>query len=108
QRGRGNARAFLRGSDPWARSGEIAENIKEALEPLRAAAGDISPGRGEGRSFKAFAAVEVHRAMPHNHPAHSEPGFWTWLAVTHFGDLVEWRYGNKPEGSDLKNYGIGS
>jgi hypothetical protein len=30
------------------------------------------------------------------------------LAVTHFGDLIEWRYGNKEGGSDLKNYGIGA
>lgn len=86
---------------------EIADIIKEALAPLRASAGnDISRGRGAGRRFEASAAVEVHRAMPPHHPAVGDPSFWTWFAIAHFGDLIEWRYG-KPEGSDLKNYGVG-
>jgi hypothetical protein len=46
--------------------------------------------------------------MPRHHPGYSDSGFWTWLAATHFGDLIEWRYGNKEDGSDLKNYGIGA
>jgi hypothetical protein len=87
---------------------EIAENIKDALESLRGGASDISRGRGAGRCFEAPAAIAVHKEMPANHPALADPMFWTWLAVTHFEDLIEWRYGNKPEGSDLKNYGIGA
>jgi hypothetical protein len=88
---------------------EIAEKIREALEPLRSIAGDnVSRGRGAGRQFEASAVVEVHKAMPPHHPALAEPGFWTWLATTHFRDLIEWRYGNKPEGPDLKNYGVGA
>jgi len=55
-----------------------------------------------------LAVIEVHKAIPKNHPAISDPGFWTWLAVTHFVELIEWRYGDKPEGSNLKNYGVGA
>ena len=86
----------------------IADKIRDALAPLRAGAGDISRGRGAGRHFEAQAAVVVHKAMPSNHPALSDRNFWTWLAVKQFGDLIEWRYGDKSNGSDLNNYGIGA
>jgi hypothetical protein len=87
---------------------EIAAKTRSAIEPLQADAGDISRGRGAGRHFEALAAVAVHKAMPTNHPAFSDRNFWTWLAITRFADLIEWRYGNKPKGSDPNNYGIGA
>lgn len=85
---------------------EVAARIKGAVAPIRANAGEIERSRGAGRRFEALAAVAVHKAMPPHHPAYSDSGFWIWLSVTHFGDLIEWRYGDKDGGSDLKNYGI--
>jgi hypothetical protein len=84
---------------------EVAGQIKDALAPLKAEAGEINRSRGAGRRFEAPAAIALHKAMPSHHPAYSDSGFWMWLAVTHFSDLIEWRYGNKEGGSDLKNYG---
>jgi hypothetical protein len=87
---------------------EVAGQIKDALAPLKAEAGEINRSRGAGRRFEAPAAIALHKAMPRHHQAYSDSGFWMWLAVTHFSDLIEWRYGNKEGGSDLKNYGIGA
>jgi hypothetical protein len=87
---------------------EIVETIKEALTPLRESAGDgISRRQRIAARFEALAAVEIHKLMPEHHPALGDPTFWTWLAITHFRDLIGWRYGNDPNGSHFENYGIG-
>lgn len=38
----------------------------------------------------------------------ADADFWLWLAVAHFSDIVEWRYGNPVNGTGLANYGIGA
>jgi Family of unknown function (DUF6339) len=87
---------------------EIAETIKEALAPLRDSAGDeISRLARVAARFEALAAVEIHKLIPRHHPALGDPTFWTWLAITHFRDLIGWRYGNDQNGSHPENYGIG-
>jgi hypothetical protein len=88
---------------------EIAENIKDALAPPRESVRDDIARRGTraGRRFEALAAVEIHKLIPQHHPAVADPTFWTWLAIIHFRDLIEWRYGNNPKGSHPENYGVG-
>src|SRR6185312_5879467 len=34
--------------------------------------------------------------------------FWLWLSIAHFGEIVEWRYGNPEHGTTIANYGIGT
>lgn len=67
-------------------------------------------GRGDegGPKFEAKASSIVHRRIQLGADIVSDPEFWIWLAVLHFRELVEWRYGNKESGADQKNYGIGA
>jgi hypothetical protein len=87
---------------------EIAESIKEALTPLRDSAGDgISRQTRVAARFEAMATVEVYKLIPQQHPAVGDPTFWIWLAITHFRDLIGWRYGTGPNEAHPENYGIG-
>lgn len=58
-------------------------------------------------SFEGRAARMVHRLVPACSEAISDPEFWIWLAIVHFPDLVEWRYGNPEGGTKPANFGIG-
>lgn len=68
------------------------------------------PSDQTGNRFEARACELVHRGMP-GLPAVvlADPGFWRWLAVRHFRDLVEWRHGGRrPDGAHPNNFGIGA
>lgn len=62
----------------------------------------------ERNVFEGKAARLVHGIVPSEPELLGDPEFWIWLAVVHFHDLVEWRYGNPEGGTKLANYGIGS
>lgn len=83
----------------------IIADLREALDGHKRAITDPTKG---GAKFEAAAAKDVHRILPRNHPALSDPEFWMWLAIVHFIDVIEWRYGNPEAGCKLDNYGIGS
>ena len=51
--------------------------------------------------FEARAARAVHERVPGHHEMLADPNFWVWLAVAHFGGLVEWRYGDPAGGTSL-------
>jgi hypothetical protein len=87
---------------------DIVEELADILHKKKAGVSTVERGSGGGGRFEAEAARAVHQAMPRFHPALSDSEFWTWLAVAHFSDVVEWRYGSKKKPADLKNYGIGS
>ena len=63
-------------------------------------------------TFEAKASRIVHTAIPSEPEMLIDPDFWTWLAVVHFPEVVEWRYRYQNRKSDtfaqLDNYGIGS
>ncbi len=68
------------------------------------------PSDQTGNRFEAQACEVVHRGMP-GLPGMvlADPGFWRWLAVKHFRDLVEWRHGGRrPDGAHPNNFGIGA
>lgn len=68
------------------------------------------PSDQVGNRFEAEASEVVHRGVPAL-PATllADPGFWRWIAVKHFRELVEWRHGAKrPDGAHPNNYGIGA
>lgn len=62
----------------------------------------------KANQFESEAAKIIHQRV--NVPAEvlGDADFWLWLAVVHFSDIVEWRYGNPDGGTGLANYGIGS
>lgn len=61
-----------------------------------------------GGRFEAEACAIVHRCLPLDPQVFADPGFWTWLAVTHLSDIVEWRHGGTDRVAALPNYGIGN
>jgi Family of unknown function (DUF6339) len=87
---------------------DLVRKLRVALARRRKESVSIDKGSAESRRFESCAASDVHQILPRSHPALSDPDFWTWLAVAHFSDVVEWRYGNPEKGCDQKNYGIGS
>lgn len=58
--------------------------------------------------FEAQAARAIHQRVNAEPVILADADFWLWLAVVHFEDLVEWRYGNPEGGTGLANYGIGA
>lgn len=93
--------------------GEGEEFSTSFVGPLRDELKKLQIRYGEKRSdkdnsgFEGDAAVLVHTHVPAEPLVLSDFEFWTWLAVIHFPQLVEWRYGAQA-GADLKNYGIGA
>lgn len=61
-----------------------------------------------GGRFESEACELVHRWLPVSNHAIADAGFWIWLAVVKFPDLVEWRHGGAGRFAELANYGIGN
>ena len=57
--------------------------------------------------FDHEASVAIHETLDIDQVVAGDRGFWTWLAVVHFSDLIEWRY-FRPQGAHYENYGIGN
>jgi len=83
---------------------QIASSLHTQLEELKSAIGDPWVGGNAPKGFEYNAAKIVHLAMP-NHVALGDPEFWTWLTVSHFVDIVRWRY---PNTKNLLNFGVGT
>lgn len=81
---------------------EIASQLIAALSTLQSP-GAIKKGDARGNQFEKAGSPIVHKGLP-QHSALSDPEFWTWLAVAHGREIVDWRYG--PTGS-LANFGAG-
>jgi Family of unknown function (DUF6339) len=58
--------------------------------------------------FEAEAARAIHERVKVPADVLADADFWLWLAVAHFSDIVEWRYGSPQSGTGLANYGIGA
>jgi hypothetical protein len=58
--------------------------------------------------FEGDAARAIHKRVKVSAEVLADADFWLWLAVAHFSDIVEWRYGNLVDGTGLANYGIGA
>lgn len=83
--------------------------LRADLVTLKAKYGDEGmKSQKSANQFEADAARAIHERV--NAPAEvlADADFWLWLAVAHFGDVVEWRYGNPEKGTGLPNYGIGA
>jgi hypothetical protein len=59
-------------------------------------------------AFEAQAARAIHQRVTADPAILADADFWLWLAVAHFSDIVEWRYGNPDGGTGLANYGVGA
>jgi hypothetical protein len=97
----------IKGSGPEMDQSSIAV-IREALGNLRKGWPEGLGNDKERNLFEGKASRLVHSHLPADPALLSDPDFWIWLAVVCFPDVVEWRYGSKPEGTKLANYGVGS
>lgn len=62
----------------------------------------------EGGRFEQQACEIVHRCLAGCDPVMlADFDFWTWVAVTHFADIVDWRFGAEGRHAKPENYGIG-
>jgi hypothetical protein len=84
---------------PW---DETAAQVIASLTQLQTP-GVIKKGDPRANKFEKAASPIVHKLLP-QHPALTDPDFWTWLAVVHGREIVDWRYG--PKGG-LANFGAG-
>jgi len=82
--------------------------LREAISELRTGWPKGLNNDKERNLFEGKASRLVHAALPTDSEMICDPEFWIWLAVVHFPDLVEWRYGNPTVGTKLANYGVGS
>lgn len=57
--------------------------------------------------FEGDAARAIHKRVKVSAEVLADADFWLWLAVAHFSDIVEWRYGNLVDGTGLRS-GIGA
>ena len=89
------------------------------LQPLRTELAATMASFPEGIKSKSDAAANVfegkasrviHEGLMVDSEALADPEFWIWLAVTHFSDVVEWRYryGKEDSAAQLANYGVAS
>lgn len=58
--------------------------------------------------FEGEAARVIHEHIQLPPEIVADADFWLWLAIVHFSDIVEWRYGNPEHGTGLANYGVGA
>jgi hypothetical protein len=76
---------------------QLVHSLVGALFSIRANPDGLK-NQNDANHFEALAARAIHEAVP-NHPEMvADPDFWICLAVLHFPETVEWRYG-KPAGN---------
>lgn len=62
----------------------------------------------KANEFEGEAARCIHLRTAATPEILADADFWLWLSVVHFGEIVEWRYGDPENGAALANYGIGA
>lgn len=83
--------------------------LAEALYMIRSRYPDrLGRRHPAGGRFEAEACSEVHRLLPFDPDMLADHEFWTWLAVFHFRELVEWRHGGDTGRAAPANFGIGN
>jgi hypothetical protein len=98
----------IRGSGPEF-DDTFVGGLKAELSRIRAGfPAEFTKGSKQPAEFESATSEFVHQLVSVPPEIQADPDFWTWLAVVHFADLIEWRYGAKPGAADLKNFGIGT
>jgi hypothetical protein len=78
------------------------------MAAIKAQFPDGMKSQKNANAFEASAARAIHKRVSADPAVLADADFWLWLAVVHFSDIVEWRYGNPVGGTGLANYGIGA
>jgi hypothetical protein len=67
----------------------------------------LGPRDPTGGKFEAEACGIMHRTIPFDVEMLADHDFWTWMAVSQFNELVDWRHGGKERPAAPANFGIG-
>lgn len=63
----------------------------------------------QGGKFESDACAVVHACLASvDRSVLADHDFWTWLAVDHLADVVEWRFGSDGRPAQPANYGVGN
>ncbi len=87
------------------RLAQLAKALNEIKSRYPQRLGRRDPAGGQ---FEAEACSEVHRFLPFDPQMLGDYEFWTWLAVFHFRELVDWRHGGENGLAAPANFGIGN
>ena len=52
-------------------------------------------GKSPGMEFDAIASIAVHKSLQLPPEIAGDSGFWRWLAIAEFPDVVDWRHPGK-------------
>jgi hypothetical protein len=86
----------------------IIELRRRLLELKNEYPDELKKNDPNGGKFESEACEIVHRLLPVSTSTITDAGFWIWLAVAEFSDIVEWRHGGGGHFAELANYGIGN
>lgn len=86
----------------------FVNELRAGLTKLRGRFSKLKKGGDEAAEFEAAASELVHELVPARASVIADSEFWLWLALVHFHDLIEWRYGSSQHGADWKNFGVGA
>ncbi len=87
---------------------DFVNDLRTDLAALKARYPEGLKGPKDPNQFEADAARAIHERVAVPAEVIADADFWLWLAVAHFSDVVEWRYGNPQAGTGFPNYGIGA
>lgn len=91
---------------------DLAQNFVGELiadfATLKAQFPDGVKSQKNANAFEAKAARTIHQRVNVDATILADADFWLWLAIVHFADIIEWRYGNPEGGTGLANYGVGA
>ena len=76
----------------------------QALSILSTKAGNEK--RLDVENFDRIVCADLHRTLTLTPDVAASRGFWRWLAVEKFSDLIERRHGSPGKPAHLRNYGI--
>ena len=84
-------------------------SLAKELQGIRAGYPQVLRRRDPaGGKFEAEACIHVHQALSFDAMMLGDYEFWTWLAVFHFRELVDWRHGSEKGEAAPENFGIGT
>lgn len=87
---------------------EFVAGLVADMAAIKARFPDGMKSQKSANAFEAQAARAIHQRVNVDAGILADADFWLWLAVAHFSDIVEWRYGSPDGGTGLANYGIGA
>jgi hypothetical protein len=87
---------------------DFVNGLRTDLAALKAKYPDGLKSQKNANQFEADAARVIHQHVGFSPDVLGDPDFWLWLSIAHFGEIVEWRYGNPEHGTGVANYGIGT